>query len=224
MRGVTEGRGEPIKNPITGAEHRVRIDIPDGFEYSLAEMGRGWTTVSQPMAIKLADSYAQFAHVNLCQNGIVRMNAHERAALEAVLRRDRAVVIAALALITALAWADLVWLADDMAMGGMDMTGFRMIPAGRGLMMPARRAMAADRVRLCVRHVGRDDDRHDDAFGRADDSHLRPRRAAGSESQGKPFAASAWFAAGYLLAWTAFSLASRPRRNGRSSAPRCSRR
>ncbi len=72
VRGVTEGRGEPIKNPVTGAEHRVRIDIPNGFEYTLAEMGRGWTTVSQPMQFKLADSYAQFAHVNLCQSGTVR--------------------------------------------------------------------------------------------------------------------------------------------------------
>jgi len=34
--------------------------------------------------------------------------------LEAVLRRDRAVVLAALAAVTALAWADLVWLADDL--------------------------------------------------------------------------------------------------------------
>ena len=40
-------------------------------------------------------------------------------ALEAVLRRDRAVVVAALAIVTALAWADLVWLANDMWMGGM---------------------------------------------------------------------------------------------------------
>jgi len=61
-----------IMNPITGAEYRVRIDIPDGFEYSLAEMGRGWNTVTRPMAFKLADSYAQFAHVNLCQSGIVK--------------------------------------------------------------------------------------------------------------------------------------------------------
>ena len=57
--------------------------------------------------------------------------------LEAVLRRDRAIIIAAISLLTTLAWADLVWLADDMSMGGMDMTGFRMIPAGQGLMMPA---------------------------------------------------------------------------------------
>src|SRR5438309_1096075 len=31
--GVTEGRGEPILNPVTGAQHRARIDMVDGFEY-----------------------------------------------------------------------------------------------------------------------------------------------------------------------------------------------
>ena len=56
-------------------------------------------------------------------------------ALEVVLRRDRVVIAAALAALTALAWAHVLWLVDDMAMGGMDMTGFRMIPAGMGLMM-----------------------------------------------------------------------------------------
>ena len=61
-----------IKNPITGDEYRVRIDIPNGFEYSLAEIGRGWTEVSRPMQFTLADSYGQFAHVNLCQSGILR--------------------------------------------------------------------------------------------------------------------------------------------------------
>jgi hypothetical protein len=72
VRGVAEGRGEPIKNPVTGGEHRVRIDMPDGFEYSLAEIGRGWMAVSGPMQFTLSDSYAQFAHVNLCQSGIPR--------------------------------------------------------------------------------------------------------------------------------------------------------
>jgi hypothetical protein len=72
VRGVAEGRGEPIKNPVTGAEHRARIDIPNGFEYSIAEMGRGWTKVSRPIQMNLADSYGQFAHVNLCQSGIVK--------------------------------------------------------------------------------------------------------------------------------------------------------
>src|SRR5882724_9416896 len=54
-----------------------------------------------------------------------------------VVRRDRAIVAAALIVLTALAWSYLLWLAIDMDMGGMDMSGFRMIPAGMGLMMPA---------------------------------------------------------------------------------------
>jgi predicted metal-binding membrane protein len=58
-------------------------------------------------------------------------------ALEAVLRRDRLLVAGALAVTVALAWAYVLWLAADMDMGGMDMTGFRMIPAGIGIMLPA---------------------------------------------------------------------------------------
>jgi predicted metal-binding membrane protein len=53
-------------------------------------------------------------------------------ALEAVLRRDRLLIAGALGAIAALAWGYVLWLAADMDMGGMDMTGFRMIPAGLG--------------------------------------------------------------------------------------------
>src|SRR5262245_31603995 len=60
-----------------------------------------------------------------------------KAALETVLRRDRIVVAAALAGLAALAWGYVLWLGADMNMGGMDMTGFRMIPAGLGIMAPA---------------------------------------------------------------------------------------
>ena len=70
--GVIEGRGEPIRNPVTGAEHRARIDIPDGFEYRIAEVGRGWSKSAGAIKIALADSYGQFANIHLCQNGIVR--------------------------------------------------------------------------------------------------------------------------------------------------------
>ena len=55
----------------------------------------------------------------------------DASALEAILRRDRAVIITALGVLAALAWFDLVWLANDMAMDGMDMTGYRMIPSAR---------------------------------------------------------------------------------------------
>ena len=70
--GVTDGRGEPIMNPITGTEHRARIDIPAGFEYSIAEIGRGWTTAWNPIKMELSDTYGQFANIHLSQSGIVR--------------------------------------------------------------------------------------------------------------------------------------------------------
>jgi len=68
---IVEARGEPILNPVTGREHRVRIDMVGGFEYKLAEIGRGWSKTSRPIKFELSDSYGQFAHLHLCQSGIV---------------------------------------------------------------------------------------------------------------------------------------------------------
>ena len=71
VRGVTDGHGEPIKNPVTGAQHRARIDLPRGFEYSIAEMGRGWTRAIGPIKFELADSHSHFARLHLTQSGVV---------------------------------------------------------------------------------------------------------------------------------------------------------
>ena len=57
-------------------------------------------------------------------------------ALETVLRRDRLVVAGALGVIAALAWCYVLWLAADVDLGRMEMSGIRMIPAGMGLMAP----------------------------------------------------------------------------------------
>jgi hypothetical protein len=70
--GITEGRGEPIVNPVTGNEHRARIDLLDSFEYTLAEIGRGWNTTTSPMKLELSDTYGQFAQLHLNQNGVIR--------------------------------------------------------------------------------------------------------------------------------------------------------
>jgi predicted metal-binding membrane protein len=123
----------------------------------------------------------------------------------AVLRRDRIVIVLAVALLAALAWSYLLWLSADMDMGGMDMTGFRMIPSGMALMVPAHTPwlpiefafvfvmwavmmvamMTPSSVPmfLMYAHVGRQTEEH-----------------------GRPLAATAWFAAGYFLVWTAFAL------------------
>ncbi len=69
--GHIEQRGEPIVNPVTGAEHRVRIDLPNGFEYRIAEIGRGWSKTSGPVKLDLNDSYGSFAELHLCQDGVI---------------------------------------------------------------------------------------------------------------------------------------------------------
>jgi hypothetical protein len=70
--GLIEARGEPIVNPVTGKEHRVRIDMPQGFEFTLAEAGRGWADTQAPVKLNLADSHAHFAHIHMTGSGVVR--------------------------------------------------------------------------------------------------------------------------------------------------------
>jgi len=69
--GLLEASGEPIRNPVTGAEHRARIDLPDGFEYRIAEIGSGTTTTTGGIKLDLKDSYGQFAHIHLSNKGLV---------------------------------------------------------------------------------------------------------------------------------------------------------
>ena len=69
--GVIEARGEPIRNPVSGEEHRARINLPNGFEYDVAEIGRGWAETRAPLSISLADSHAQFARLHITESGVV---------------------------------------------------------------------------------------------------------------------------------------------------------
>jgi hypothetical protein len=70
--GVIDARGEPIRNPVTGDKHQARIDLPRGFEYIVAEVGRGWATTSGAIKLDLQDSHAHFAHLHMNQSGVVR--------------------------------------------------------------------------------------------------------------------------------------------------------
>lgn len=69
--GLLEARGEPLRNPVTGEAHRARINLPDGFEYDVCEVGRGWAETQAPLAISLTDSHAQFARLHMNQSGVV---------------------------------------------------------------------------------------------------------------------------------------------------------
>ena len=58
--------------PVTGAEHRVRIDLDGGFEYLVAEMGSATTKATAAIALPgLENTYGQFARIHLSNKGIV---------------------------------------------------------------------------------------------------------------------------------------------------------
>lgn len=116
--------------------------------------------------------------------------------LEHAFRHDRVVVLGAIAAVSALAWAYVIWLASEMDMSGMDMPGM-MAPGFEpwraadfflmwmmwavmmvGMMLPSVAPMVLIYAGV-ARHAHR---------------------------QGKPFAATGWFAAGYLLSWAIFSV------------------
>ena len=64
--GLGEFRVEPIKNPVTGEEHRALITLPNGFEYKEAEMGNCLENHARvgDKVISNRNSYAQFAAVD----------------------------------------------------------------------------------------------------------------------------------------------------------------
>jgi predicted metal-binding membrane protein len=126
-------------------------------------------------------------------------------ALTIVLRRDRIIVAAALVALTVLAWGYLLWLTADMDMGGMDMTGFRMIPAGIGIMAPANAPWRAIEFAFvfamwAVMMIGMM------APSAAPMILMYARMGRQAAVAGTPLAATGWFAAGYFLAWIGFSV------------------
>ena len=129
------------------------------------------------------------------------------AVLEVALRRDRYIVAAALAVVTSLAWAYILWLATSMVGTGSDMGDMNMNPGDMGAMMgTAFRPWAlADfgfvLAMWAVMMVGMM------TPSAAPVILLYARVGRQAAAQGRPFAATGWFAAGYLLVWAGFSLA-----------------
>lgn len=70
--GLIEGDSEPIKNPVTGEPHRVRVTLPHGFEYHEAEYASSRVeTAESTIALNWADAHAHFAHLVWTPSGPV---------------------------------------------------------------------------------------------------------------------------------------------------------
>ena len=70
--GVLDSTGRPIRSPATGAEHRVRIDLPNGIEFETAEIGSATTKTTASIALDLKDTYGQFCVLRHSGKGVVR--------------------------------------------------------------------------------------------------------------------------------------------------------
>lgn len=69
--GLLASSGRPILSPATGEEHRVRIDIPDGIEFEIAEIGSASSQATGAIELNLDDSYGQFNVIRHSGTGVV---------------------------------------------------------------------------------------------------------------------------------------------------------
>jgi len=66
---LLESEAAPI--PGGGAPHRVRLELPAGFEFRVAEFARGTTRARGPLELSFADSHAHLARVHWSTRGVV---------------------------------------------------------------------------------------------------------------------------------------------------------
>jgi hypothetical protein len=69
--GVLESEVEPIRNPVTGAQHRVRVVIPEGFEHIEGEIASANIRSSGAIRFDTTASHSTLARVVQTPQGVV---------------------------------------------------------------------------------------------------------------------------------------------------------
>ncbi|MGH7291464.1 MAG: DUF1326 domain-containing protein [Myxococcota bacterium] len=69
---LIEAEAHPIANPVTGAAHRVRLQLPDGFEFTEAEFATGRCRTEGPIELRFDDTHAHLARIHWSTHGVVR--------------------------------------------------------------------------------------------------------------------------------------------------------
>ncbi len=71
--GVVDSVGTPMINPFSGEPSRARINLPDGFEYTVAEVASGKSKCTAPgLELDLDATYGQFNVLHMNQDGVIR--------------------------------------------------------------------------------------------------------------------------------------------------------
>lgn len=71
VSGVSEATVEPIRNAVTGAEHRARVSLPQGFEYHTAEFASGSVKTSGPIAHDWTGRHSHLAMLDIGTHGVM---------------------------------------------------------------------------------------------------------------------------------------------------------
>jgi hypothetical protein len=61
--GVLESDVEPIKNPVTGAPHRIKVVMPEGFEHIEGEIASANIRSTGAIKFETAGTHSTLAHV-----------------------------------------------------------------------------------------------------------------------------------------------------------------
>ena len=69
---LVESVGTPIMSAFDGSATRSRINLPNGFEYTYAEMGNGSTKARAGIELDFANTYGQFNVLHMNQDGVIR--------------------------------------------------------------------------------------------------------------------------------------------------------
>jgi hypothetical protein len=69
--GILESDVEPIKNPVTGAEHRIQVVMPEGFEHHEAEVAHASIDSTGGIKFKVLQGHGSLAHVEQAPTGVV---------------------------------------------------------------------------------------------------------------------------------------------------------
>ena len=69
--GVLETEVEPIKNPVTGADHRVQIVMPEGFEHRVGEVASSNIRSRGAIKFETRGGHSTLAHVVQTPQGVM---------------------------------------------------------------------------------------------------------------------------------------------------------
>ena len=68
--GVLQTETTPIRNPVTGAEHRIQVVMPEGFEHHKAEIASARIASTGGIKFSVSEGHSSLAKVEQTPTGV----------------------------------------------------------------------------------------------------------------------------------------------------------